>query len=257
MNEIITKLKGILTEEDLTKLQNLMKRIIAESVEEKVSKAKSEMALLQEEFISKQVEEKLVTEKATLEEQYNEKLNALENNIKEKLSMFLEAEVSTKLSDEMVSKIALNEIYEPVINGVLKVFEEKYVAIDAEGYKIMSEAKSEIDRLETLNSQSIKEKMTVLAENNVLKAKLLIEEKTYGLNEDQKSKVKIMFESKEYDVIKNNIESFVDTLIESEVKIGDKKETTILAEGEDNTLDIEKELREDKNDVVQKAMKIM
>jgi hypothetical protein len=257
MNEIIAKLKGILTEEDLTKLENLMKRMISESVEEKVSKAKSEMAVLQEEFINKQVEEKLVTEKALLEESYNLKYESFENNIKEKLSLFLEAEVSTKISDEMVSKIAMNEIYEPVINGIMNVLEEKYVAVDAEGYKMMADAKEEIERLEKVISGTVQEKMTLTEQNNSLKAKLLIEEKTFGLNEEQKKQVTMMFESKGFDDITKGIDSFIDNVIEADVTINDNKQTTILAEGEDVALDIEHELREEKNTMVEKAAKLM
>lgn len=260
MNEIIEKLKGVLTEEDLSRLQTTLQRMVTEAVETKTAEAKKELALLQEEFINKEVarltEEKVAIEKTLLEESYANRSAEFEKDIASKLSMFLESEVATKISDDMVAKIALNEIYEPVINGVMKVFEEKYVAIDTEGHTIMMEAKEEIDRLEKVHSEKIKENMLLTEENNRLKTKVLIEEKCFGLNQEQKNKVVLMFESKNYSEVETGIEKFIDVLIESEVKETNTNKE-LLTESAEN-LDTEKELRDEKVPTnVQKASRLL
>jgi hypothetical protein len=264
MNEILEKLKGVLTEEDLTRLQNTLQRMVLESVNEKTEKAKAELAVLQEEFVNKEVarllEEKLATEKTIIEESYKQKYDTLESDVLSKLSLFLESEVATKISDSTISKIAMNEIYEPLVNNLLKVFEENYVAIDTEGYKIMSEAKEEIERLEDEHSKTVTEKMSLLKENKILQTKLLIESKTYGLNAEQKDKVKIMFESKEPVDVEKSIDKYVEVLIESEIsgKGNDKNsEKTVLAEGVNEELDPEKELREEAPTVTSRASKLL
>ena len=223
MNNILSKLKGVMTEEDLTKFESAVKDIIDEKVAILVETKTTELEEKAEEFCIKEVSERLAVEKENLIKEYDEKLEKFENNIVEKLDLFLETEITNNISDDIIKKVAINETYRPIVEDIVKIFEEKYVALDTEGYGILKEAKEEIVKLEDEVSNNIADKMELQTENDKQKSVILYLERVEGLSKTHKSKVLNMLEGKSYADVKKTINSVIDLVVEQEDKTPVKK----------------------------------
>ena len=236
MNNILKKLKGIMTEEDLTKFESAVKDMIDEKVNILVESKTSELEAKAEEFCVKEVNERMKVEKENLIEEYDSKLEKFENNLVEKLDLFLETEVTNNISDDMIKKIAINETYRPIVEDIAKIFEEKYVALDTEGYGILKEAKEEIVKLEEEVSNNIADKMELQTENDKQKSVILYLERVEGLSKTHKSKVLTMIEGKQYADVKKTINSVIDLVVEQEEKPAKKKIVTEVVEEEETAV---------------------
>jgi len=223
MNNILSKLKGVMTEEDLTKFESAVKDMIDEKVAILVETKTTELEEKAEEFCIKEVSERLAVEKENLIKEYDEKLEKFENNIVEKLDLFLETEITNNISDDIIKKVAINETYRPIVEDIVKIFEEKYVALDTEGYGILKEAKEEIVKLEDEVSNNIADKMELQTENDKQKSVILYLERVEGLSKTHKSKVLNMLEGKSYADVKKTINSVIDLVVEQEDKTPVKK----------------------------------
>jgi acylphosphatase len=226
MKSILSKLKGVMTEEDLGKFESAVKDMIDEKVKILVEGETKKLEEKAEEFCTKEVSERLKTEKENLIKEYDTKLEKFENNIVEKLDLFLETEITSNISDEMITKIAINETYRPIVEEIQKIFEEKFVALDAEGFGILKEAKEEIVKLEEEVSNNIASKMELQNESDKQKSLILFLEKTDGLNKTQKDKVLTLIEGKDYVDVKKTISSIIDLVTEQE----EKEEKKVVAE---------------------------
>ena len=236
MNNILKKLKGVMTEEDLTKFESAVKDMIDEKVNILVEAKTTELEGKAEEFCVKEVNERLEVEKENLIKEYDEKLEKFENNIVEKLDLFLETEVTNNISDDMIKKIAINETYRPIVEDIQKIFEEKYVSLDTEGYGILREAKEEIVKLEEEVSNNIADKMELQTENDKQKSVILYLEKVEGLSKTHKEKVLTMIEGKQYADVKKTINSVIDLVVEQEEKPAKKKVVTEVVEEEETAV---------------------
>lgn len=237
MNNILSKLKGVMTEQDLAKFESAVKDMIDEKVNILIEAKTTELENKAEEFCTKEVTERLVVEKENLIKEYDSKLEKFENNIVEKLDLFLETEITNNISDEMINRIAVNETYRPIVEDIVKIFEEKYVALDTEGFGILKEAKDEIVKLEEEVSNHIADKMELQTESDKQKSVILYLEKTEGLNKTQKDKVLTMIEGKQYTDVKKTISSVIDLVVEQEDKPAKKKIVNEVIEEESATIE--------------------
>lgn len=214
--KLTEKLKDVLKAEDLKELEVGIKAMVNEQVKLRVEEKTIELEKKAEGFCEQEIQEKLEVEKETLIEEYENKMEVLEADLLEKLDTFLDTVISEQISDESIMKIALNETYEPIVEGIKALFEEKYVALDSEGEKLVKEQKDEVEKLKDENSSLIKEKMELseLAEAGAVK--LLISEKTDGLTDTQKERVNTFCESKTFDEVQKQIDSFIEIVEENE-----------------------------------------
>ncbi|MEM4260883.1 MAG: hypothetical protein QXG00_06605 [Candidatus Woesearchaeota archaeon] len=229
INELVKKLKGVLTEEDLVSLESSIKKLIEESVALKVEEQKN---LLEDEAAKEAVKiiiEKVEEAKQQIDKEYEEKLKTLEESIVNKLDQFLDSEILEKISDKTIEKIAINETYKPIVDGIMKLFEEQFVALDTEGYAILREAKEELEKYENQASELIAEKMELSKQINGLKTKNLLLEKTNMLTESQKERVSKFFEGKDFAEVSEKIDTFISLLNES-TNSANKDEKNIINE---------------------------
>lgn len=237
MKNILSKLKGTMTEEDLSKFETAIKDMIEEKVQ---LLAEAKIKFLEdkaEEFCTMEVNERLKQEKQKLIKEYDNALENFENNIVEKLDMFLESEITSNISEEAIEKISINETYRPIVEDIVKIFEEKYVSLDTEGYGILKEAKESIVKLEDDVSNTIAEKMELQTENDKLKSGVLFLEKTEGLTKDQKGKVLTMIEGKCYKDVKKTIASVIDLVVEHVEKPSKRMVVTESEDIEETTIE--------------------
>jgi hypothetical protein len=237
MKNILKKLEGVMSAEDLTELQNSISEKINESAQAKadliVEEKINELETLSEEYVEKRVAE----EKLALEEAKTTDMEALETSLIENLDAFLNSEIASKISDEAVLKVAINETLLPVIEGIKRVFEESHIAIDSEGSTIVKESVSKVKELEEQTSTLIAEKMELTEKVALFEKAELLDAKVEGLNEDQQKRVFMMFENASIDDINAKIDPFLEMIIEDENKLSGNDEgadhAEMIVEGND------------------------
>lgn len=234
--KIYEALKDVLSPEQLDEFKTEVQQAIDESVKAKVDaeivrleeKAEeyvglvveektNELTTKAEEFVALQLEEK----KAELIKEYDEKLEQLETTVVESLDRFLDSEISEKISDSLLESVAQHQALRPLVDGMKKLFEDHYVALDSDGSKVIVKLQEENSKLEDKLSEAIAEKLELseLAESAAIE--LLVREKTEELSIGQSSKVKMFFEGKSFDEVSSKIDSYINLISEEE----DKEET--------------------------------
>lgn len=212
------KLKGVMSEEDILAFESDVKKAIEESTDLRVEATVKDVEEKADEYCEMMIEKKTAEIKEELIKEYDEKLSKLETDIVEKLDVFLESEISSQIKPELFESVARTKVYEPIIEGIVKLFEEKYVALDTDGNTLVKKLEEDVSGLKKQLDEQISKNM----ESNKLLEKFavshLIGDKTKDLTESQVTKVKSFFESKSFDEVEEKIESFIDLIIESDVK---------------------------------------
>jgi hypothetical protein len=223
MDELLKKLEGILEAEDLQKLRDSIQNKINEEVETKVALMVEEKTVELEKISEEYVEAEIAKRVEVLEETKKQDLEKLEESLINDLDKFLDTEITSKISEEALLKVAVNETLKPVVEGIKKIFEDNNIAIDVDASATLKEATDKITALELEKSKLIEEKMELLSENETHRKAELIDEKVEGLSDDQKIRVFSMFEEASYKDVESKIDSFIDIVISEEVNINKNK----------------------------------
>jgi len=225
----------LIVEEVKAELENLAEEFTAMKIDEAVSAKTKELEEeyqtktelfketaiekiqeMAEGYVAKEVDEKVSAIKAQLDEEYAEKVSTLEENVVDKLDKFLDLEITSKISDELLEAVAINETYAPIIAGIQSLFESKFVSLDSEGKSIVESAKTEAESLKTKLNESMAEKIALSEKIEKVQTQLLIAQKTEGLTESQKERVSIMLEGKDFEEVSSKIDTVVDIITEAE-----------------------------------------
>lgn len=218
MSDIMKKMKNALTEED----QKILEETIEALVEEKASKQAS--LLVEEEKVrlekaSKEYVDKVILEETEklqnkLNEEYEQKYNTLEENYVEKINDFLEHEISENISDEALEKIAINETFKPIVEGVKQLFAEHGLELDSEGSALLKEARDEIVELKADVSRLMEENLDLNKKLEKMAIRDIINLKCEGMIPEQRERVQNMFEGKSFEDVESKIDEFVEIVLE-------------------------------------------
>lgn len=211
--------------EKAEEIARLIKEESDKALEAKEAALTAEIQLVSEEYIAKTVEERVKAEVERLEEKYREEFVTLEESIADSLSNYLDLEITSKISDELLTNIAINETYAPIIHGIRELFESKYVGLDTEGSKIIEESTSKVARLEKKINESYEDKLELVKRIDELKTELLITKKTATLTESAKERIEKLFEGKDYEEVDAKIDDIISLVEEKEEDTEDEEET--------------------------------
>jgi len=257
--KIMEKFKDILKEKDLEELQSYINNLVTEQVELRVEEEKKKIDLAAEEYTKAKIVQEVEKEKQNIIRDYDTKLETLEENLVEQLDKFLDSEITENINEDVFEKVAINETFKPLIEGVKKLFEESYVDLDTEGHTLLREAKEEIEEYEEKLSTAISEKIELKSEVETLKVKSLIDEKSNGLTEDQKDRVNKFFEDKDYDEVNGKIDSFVELVCKDEHPVDEDEkvnEDVVEEDGLDDKVEEDK-INEDTDVVLDRASRLL
>lgn len=179
--------------------------------------ATEQLQTLAEKYVQEKIDEAVEVKSKELDEKFEEKIQELEESVLENLDKFLELEITSKISDDIFESVAKYKAHEPIITGILSLFESNLVALPQDGEKQIKEAQEKVKLTESKLNESISEKIQLQSKVDTLKTGLLIASKCDGLTEKQKSRVISMFEGKSFDEVNAKIDTFVDVLNESEM----------------------------------------
>ena len=181
-------------------------------------------------YVAATLKEKLEEKETELEEEFSARVTKLEESVMDNLDRFLDAEITEKISDELLTSIAINEAYKPIIAGIQSLFESHYVTVEPDQVKQTEVLSAKVAELETKLDESYQSKMELNEKVDELKAGLLIAAKSEGLTKTQKDRLVTMFEGKSYDEVKSKIDTYVQVLEEKE---SFEREEEVVAINED------------------------
>lgn len=221
--KIYDKLQDVLSAEDLESFKAEVAKTISEAVEIKNEELTKEFeANLKEatEFLEKTSEEyvelKISEERSAILEQYESKMQKFEEETVEKLSDFIDYQINENISDELLEKVALNETYAPIVEGIRSLFEDRFVALDSDGKRFIEEAKTAKELAETQLSEEIQKniELNTLAEQAA--TELLVREKIdeSDLSLLESKKLRAFFEGKAFDEVSEKIDTYIGLLKE-------------------------------------------
>jgi len=212
MDKVISVLKEYLSSDDLSKVEESLKDIIDKRVSVLVSEKTNKIEEASQEYIEKMVDEEVSKIKETLEEDFRQK----DAELKEQLGDFLDAEINENISDELLKNIAAKETFMPIVEGIKRVFSENSISLDVDASYEIEKLKSQISEKELSISESIEKRIETEKNLAEVSKRLLISEKVKGLSDGQSEKVKSLFESKDFDTVYDEIDTYIDVLIEKE-----------------------------------------
>ncbi len=248
MDKLLEKLKGLLEDKDLLEFTEAYNKKLNEQVSLKVEEEKKKLELSLEETFKKKTEETLVAETAKLTSEYDAKVVELEKNLVEQLDSFLEAEINDKISEDLIEKTAINEALLPLVEGIKKLFEVQYVALDTEGHGLLKAKETELEKRTKELSESIAKNMSFVSQVDELNKKLIMIEKTADLSENAKKRVNSIFEGKDAKYVAEKIDAFLELIAEDANKNKEAKKN--LSENTDVITKDDKIITEVKTPVV-------
>jgi len=255
IEKIIEKFKDVLTEEDLKVFQEQLKEFITEESKKISDLIVEEKTKAIQEASDKLIEETKETLKVEIAKDYDAKMEKLEEDLIVKLDTTIDNLIESKISDDLISKVALNETLEPVIVGIKKLFSDNLLDLDLEGSGVVSKLKVENENLSKQLSESMAEKITLSETLEKISVKTLISESVSGLNDVQKDRVIKMFENKKFDDVKTNIDAMIDLVISEENKGATSKSSAeVIVEG-DGIIVEKKPLNKNEYSAVEEAKK--
>jgi len=229
--DIMKKLKDVLSETELKSFEKATQNLVTEQVALRVEEETKKLETKGEEFCKIKIEEGVneATEKLILE--YDKKLEDLEEVVVERLDKFLDLEISEQISDDVLKKIAINEVLQPVVTGIQDIFENQFVALDCDGQKVIEETKQELQELRNEHSKKIAENMELAELAEKAACDNLILKKTSHLTESDQERVKNFCKGQSFDDVSSKIDSFI-SVVESDDSNSDvsKEENKDLTE---------------------------
>lgn len=230
MKDILEKLKGVLSEDDLNALRNSIETQISESVSLKVEEIKLTLEKDSESTLNAKLEEAKVEIEKTLAEKYEKDLESLNEQMIDSLDKFLEVEIVSKIDSNLVSKVAVNETLEPLVKHIKEGFENLYVALDTEGHGLVKGLKEGLESANTKLSEAIADKMELVSKIEKLEVESILLKKTSDLTESQKERVNKMFGGKSLSEVNDKIDTFIEIINEAN---SDAKPATNINENTD------------------------
>ena len=234
------KVNEILGAEMAEKFEKAITAMINESVEARVKEEKAKIEkqydILSEEYCNKRIAEGVAAEKEALVKQYDEKMVLLEHKVYGDLDSFIDNEIIPQVDAGIIEKIAINEAYQPIVKGFMKVLNENFVNTDSEGAGLLNEAKEEIVGLRKDMNKLMSEKVGLKNKLEQTAKLLVISESTEGLDKSKKEKVFNMFKTKSFDETESKIKEYVNILTESNEEVDPNKKGVINESNEQDPL---------------------
>ena len=109
---------------------------LSKEADAKVESYKKKLEEAAEQYILEKLDEKFT-------ERYGQELEAIEEKVITGLDKYLEYNINEKIGPALIQKSALQETYEPIVESIMQILEDKYVAPNTTGSKKIRELKAE------------------------------------------------------------------------------------------------------------------
>jgi len=225
---------------------------VNERVALKEDELKEKYAKISEQYVEEQVAEQLEAKTKELDEKFESDKVAFEEKMVEYLDRFIDNEISENISDEALTKIAINETLKPVVDGIKQVFAENGLELNTDGEFLVKQLTQERDEYKTKLADKINEcvELSTLGEKASSQLKLI--EVTKDLDSEIATQVIEVYGNASFDEINEKAQRYAELLVEEKIKKENTKDETAIIE-ENVDLDVNNKEPTKKNGVVSRA----
>ena len=210
MDKQLEKLTSVLTESDMSVVKDSIKARIDEGVTAGLEGQIQKLNEQSEKYLAEKTQEIEKEVKSQLIKEYDAKLAKFEKHIVEGLDNFLDKEIATRINEDVLKKVAINEAFRPMVEGFLSVFDKAGVSLDKRGKSLVESQTKQIASLKKRNNTILKEKMEAVSLNESVATKMLLDESTKDCSPALKSKAMKFFEGKKFAEVEEGISYFVE-----------------------------------------------
>jgi len=157
-------------------------------------------------------------------DEIKEHLDGFETKMIEKMSRFLEAELSEMVPQTLIESVAKVEVLEPLVESIKESFAKNGIKVDSKGHDLLKKAKKEINELQSQVNKATKKRYELEEVAEKLLGKYLLKERCAGLLPEQATKVMKIFKNATYDEIKEKFDNVRDLVIGESKESGKRKE---------------------------------
>lgn len=180
---------------------------LSKEADAKVEAYKKKLEEASEQYILEFFDEKFT-------EKYGQELEAIEEKVITGLDKYLEYNINEKIGPALIQKSALQETYEPIVESIMQILEDKYVAPNTTGSKKIRELKAENAEIRASLQKQLDENMRLAELVESTGKKSLISEKVSDLSADQRMKVRKFFKDKSLNETKKDIDAYIEMIQE-------------------------------------------
>lgn len=220
--------------EELDNYKALAEQIVLESCDE-YRKAIEEIVIEEAENSRKHMESILVSEAGEFKKQQDtalaEEVNRFKDDLVEKISEFMESELTKAIPEDIMEAAAENAALKPLVEGMINTFGKNYIQLDSTSMDVIKEAKAEINKLNEAYNVKAKETVRLSAKVRELEKTLKLESLTKGMTASQKEKTFKLLEGYNVDEVENKFNQIKDIIITESVRQPQRVSKTELNEG--------------------------
>lgn len=210
MDKQLEKLTSVLTESDMSVVKDSIKARIDEGVTARLEGEIQKLNEQSEKYLAEKTQEIESEVKAGLIKEYDVKLAKFEKHIVEGLDNFLDKEIASRINEDVLKKVAINEAFRPMVEGFMTVFDKAGVSLDRRGKSLVEGQTKEIAKLKKRNNQILKEKMEAVSLNESVATKMLLDESTASCSPELKAKAMKFFEGKKFAEVEAGVSYFIE-----------------------------------------------
>jgi len=208
----------VLIEEAEKHKKELEQAVIEEtkSYKERTEKELAEEATKYREEVESMVLQEAKELKARQDAALVEEVKKFREEMIDKVSDYIEAQLSESIPTELMEAAAKLEVYQPLVESIQNAFSANYIKLDGTSYKLIKEARDEIQNLKGEIQNKAKEEIKLKKQLKNVERNIKIENLTEGLTAKQKGRAVKLLEGVELESLDAKFGQIRDVLIESD-----------------------------------------
>lgn len=217
MEKILETLKEHLSEADLKEFKSSFEKLIESKVTEQLQEKEKVLECAAERMIKEETEKEVEKISEELKEKFDNELKEIETTVVESMTMCIKEALKETVSDDMLHKIALAEMYEPIIAGTQQLFESHLVKLSPSSTKQIERLQEQVKDLDQKLNEAIEQNFEHEKDKEILKRSILIESAKIDLTEKQAEQLDLICENVDFENLEKNIEKYVKHIQESSI----------------------------------------
>jgi hypothetical protein len=197
------------------------KKELEEAVIEETVKYKAKVEKERDEELTKyraEIEAMVLEEAKNFKETQDaalvEEVKKFKAGMVDKVSDYLEAKLTETVPAEIMESAAKLKVLEPLVQGVMESFSKNFVKLDTTSFKLIKEAKEQIDVLEKQVQEKAKAEIALKKEIREVQKNMKVKSLTEGLTQAQKEKAVKLLEGVEVEELEGRWAKIRDIVIE-------------------------------------------
>jgi len=209
MDKILERLKTNLSEEDLKEFKVEFEKLVESRAVEYTAEREKILEKAAERMIAETVKKETAVIAENLEKEKKEELKEIEEVLTETVSQCIKEALKEAVTDDMLTKIALAEMYQPIIEGTQSLFETHLVKMSPSANKKIKFLEEKVTGLENKLDEAIEQNFEHERDKEALKRAILIESAKLDLNSAQAKELDLICEGVEYATLEKNMSKYI------------------------------------------------